>query len=559
MKRKTLSYRSAARLLLPAGIALASVVQAGELAPIVSVTGSHGGDQYANGMVSLTNGSGIDQSADPADPSTWAFDGSGYSEEWMASYLKDGGVPSAGLNNKLAWVVLDLGQSRPLIDLWLFNTNYSNGVSGVNEFNLYHADSPAVALPSEPLKGQFTTTGLTPEADYDFNGGGWTQVNQSGSLSIAQAAIQAESLTGITARYIGIEILSNHGDTSNGGRVGFDEVAVTVAPAVPTFGTVVPAGNVELNWNNPPASSGSDVWVDVWFGTDPGSLVQVLDNGLNATSFTVNAPVADTYYWRVDHHLDGNPSGTPVTGDLWDFLVIDTDGDGMPDTFETAYSGTATGLSPDDDLENGGSGDGLTNLEEYERGTDPTDPDSDGDGLDDGPEVAGAGLRPETDPMKIDSDGDGLSDLVETNTGSWVDANDTGTNPMLVDTDGDSLSDKVETNSGTYVDANNTGTNPLSDDSDSDNAGDWYEITASFTDPTDTNDRPVTPYPLPDPDGSGGATDKPVKVYIMSGQSNMVGFGQLYGNGPGTLSTLTGTEGRFPNLVADGGGWTTRS
>ena len=39
------------------------------------------------------------------------------------------------------------------------------------------------------------------------------------------------------------------------------------------------------------------------------------------------------------------------------------------------------------------------------------------------------------------------------------------------------------------------------------------------------------PDQLPDPDGKPPATDKPVKVYILSGQSNMVGIGQLGGRG----------------------------
>jgi hypothetical protein len=39
----------------------------------------------------------------------------------------------------------------------------------------------------------------------------------------------------------------------------------------------------------------------------------------------------------------------------------------------------------------------------------------------------------------------------------------------------------------------------------------------------------------------------------------MVGFGQIAGTGPGTLQTMTGAENKFPNLVASGGGWTTRN
>ena len=36
--------------------------------------------------------------------------------------------------------------------------------------------------------------------------------------------------------------------------------------------------------------------------------------------------------------------------------------------------------------------------------------------------------------------------------------------------------------------------------------------------------KPNIPYPLPAPDASTGATNKPVKVYILSGQSNMEGM-----------------------------------
>ena len=40
--------------------------------------------------------------------------------------------------------------------------------------------------------------------------------------------------------------------------------------------------------------------------------------------------------------------------------------------------------------------DGLTNMQEYQRGTRANLPDTDGDGLNDGAEVAGAGSRPPT-------------------------------------------------------------------------------------------------------------------------------------------------------------------
>jgi hypothetical protein len=42
----------------------------------------------------------------------------------------------------------------------------------------------------------------------------------------------------------------------------------------------------------------------------------------------------------------------------------------------------------------------------------------------------------EGDPLSNDSDGDRLPDSVETNTGVFIDANNTGTDPNIADTDG---------------------------------------------------------------------------------------------------------------------------
>jgi hypothetical protein len=88
-----------------------------------------------------------------------------------------------------------------------------------------------------------------------------------------------------------------------------------------------------------------------------------------------------------------------------------TVGDGIPDDWKVAH-----GLDPNDPYVamQDPDHDGLTNLEEYQQGTDPNNPDTDGDGLSDGDEVHVY----HTNPLLWDTDGDGISDGVEVRTGS---------------------------------------------------------------------------------------------------------------------------------------------
>ncbi|MHC4201864.1 MAG: sialate O-acetylesterase [Planctomycetota bacterium] len=61
------------------------------------------------------------------------------------------------------------------------------------------------------------------------------------------------------------------------------------------------------------------------------------------------------------------------------------------------------------------------------------------------------------------------------------------------------------------------------------------------------------PATLPDPDGKPADMTKPVQVYILMGQSNMLTFGDV-----GRLTSAVKTKGKYPYLVDDAGNWTVR-
>ncbi len=130
----------------------------------------------------------------------------------------------------------------------------------------------------------------------------------------------------------------------------------------------------------------------------------------------------------------------------------DADNDQMADEWEIAK-----GLNPLDanDADRDPDDDGLSNLEEFYRRTEPQKADTDGDGLSDGAEVATHG----TDPLNPDTDSDGLSDGHEVSTSR--------TSPLSADTDGDGLGDQHEAAAGT---------NALDADSDDDGIADGWEV-----------------------------------------------------------------------------------
>jgi hypothetical protein len=173
--------------------------------------------------------------------------------------------------------------------------------------------------------------------------------------------------------------------------------------------------------------------------------------------------------------------------------IIDTDYDGLDDNWEKTHFGTADpDIVPADLLQTGTDdpdGDGCNNGCEFVRGTDPNNPDSDGDGLTDGEEA----YVFFTDPTDTDTDNDTLTDCQEVRADTTryrmprptrrLGTKPTGqvgseigcaqimsyvTNPRVGDTDGDRLMDADELN------VHNT--SPTNPDTDGDTLSDGEEV-----------------------------------------------------------------------------------
>ena len=211
-----------------------------------------------------------------------------------------------------------------------------------------------------------------------------------------------------------------------------------------------------------------------------------------------------------DGVIDEDPNG-------WD-----TDGDGMPDGWEASNGLNATSASNADGANGDPDGDGLINIYEYINPswtttcggqpcyrpgpsgsftettspcsphlgigpggcatltaetdgittTNPLDPDTDNDGLNDSYEA----LTLLTDPTNVDTDGDGINDGIEINGQYGIPA--LASDPRNNNTDGDAFDDGDEDINGNgVVDANETDPTRREDSGDFDNDGleNWQE------------------------------------------------------------------------------------
>jgi len=169
----------------------------------------------------------------PADPSTWTWAGD-YKTTWHANSILDSGT---SINSKIGWVVMDFGSVvNNLENLYMWASSTGNTGSGdeqVQNYNLYYSSGIGIdTLPAMPLsKG---TTG-----DYDFSSGDWASVG-SNTLGTASGAVaNTNALGGVSAQYIGVEVMTIGGvDT----RMAIAQIEVTAVPEPSTLALIGLAG-----------------------------------------------------------------------------------------------------------------------------------------------------------------------------------------------------------------------------------------------------------------------------------------------------------------------------
>lgn len=253
----------------------------------------------------------------------------------------------------------------------------------------------------------------------------------NGTTEVAFAGVR-DALNG-TDRNFGVEVSGEEGAAFSG-DVPADRVPATIVARLDTTGipTIALWVDPDLSTATAPAPDASAEFV----------------TAANAVATGIRLASGGRTYWD-----------ELVVSTTWDALdaaePTDGDGDDLRDSWEELYSpGDLVALT----AAGNGDGDDLDNLAEQAAGTDPLSPDT---------------------------DGDTLPDHVETNTGTFVDSDDTGTDPCDADTDDDNLADAVETGGGTFISATNTGTDPNLANSDGDLENDGFEVFQG-TDPNNT-------------------------------------------------------------------------
>ena len=220
---------------------LTGLIAGSHAASVIQVTGvetsgfgNYSGDQTKMTDLSGMNGNGTDGPGQSGDPNTWTATSTAYQAEWQSAGNNNGVLYTPNShNNKMGWIVFDLGSSQAMGEIHLWNVR--NGTTTqTRNYNIYFADA-AVGVPTNDAVQDYSFTGAN----------GWSQFSSTFTMAATQGngngAEDIHNVNGNSARYIGIEIITNNGNyTPNDGnqtatgRVGLAEFAVTAAIPEPS-------------------------------------------------------------------------------------------------------------------------------------------------------------------------------------------------------------------------------------------------------------------------------------------------------------------------------------
>jgi hypothetical protein len=365
----------------------------------------------------------------------------------------------------------------------------------------FAGDSLTLSTTAGNLSFKTDSSAVITVADLILDGGLIDHLNASnqvftlaGSLTVTGTGSRLSATQGpinVTAPVAGtgdLTIIANLGTTFSAVNTFTGNLTVNGAFTLAESGTLVfdigaSGVNNSVGGTGPATFNGTftldladagDTVGDNWTLVDVGTLAETFGASFSIADFTENENV-----WT---SASGTYQFVEATGVL-SRISTDSDGDGLPDTWEYAHFGagnlseSATG---DFDL------DFSTNLFEYLNGTDPADPesypDTDGDGLNDGWELlyfTNLGQTPEGDP-----DNDFNSNAAEY--AAETDPAFAGSYPDTEDGFGDGLNDGWEIH---YF--GSIGAGVAEADPDGDLISNIDEFTAG-TDPTDQLSSPDT-------------------------------------------------------------------